>query len=374
MKKFNTDLTDSQATDVIPVKPKDFEFGEYAAYAEELNKRCAVFWTAKSGVAVYRRVRVADCFASGCKDMKKSLENQLGALKKSMKYKADVPNFLEPWYGIGTIASAFGGEYAWPEGGAPVIKPRFKNIDEALKHNPVPVANTGIGKHTLEMIEYFMDKTKGMLPVSLTDTQSPLNIAGLLLPLDQLFTALLTEPEKVVRLFDLIADRSIEFNREQVRLIGDALVYPGHGFASSAEWAGLGMSDDNAVMISPEQYLQVAAPPVEKICSILGGPAFHSCGDWSNWIEAVLKIRGILMADGAFSAETDPGATDNIEAFHQFAGTGVVLNARIVGSAETIEKQARRLWCKGMKLIVVTYCQSPDEQSEAYDLIHHICC
>jgi hypothetical protein len=50
-----------------------------------------------------------------------------------------------------------------------------------------------------------------------------------------------------------------------------------------------------------------------------------------------------------------------------------VLNARIVGNPETIEKQVRRLWYPGMKLVVVTYCQHPDEQSGAYELIHHIC-
>lgn len=374
MKEFNIKLKDAQATKVTPLKPDEFDFPEYVNYTEELNHRCASFWTAKSGVAVYRRMRVADCFASGCRDMKRSLENQLGALQMSMKYRADVPNFLEPWYGIGTIASAFGGDYTWPEGNAPVMKSGFKSIDEVLNYDPIQVAQTVIGKHTLEMIEYFMEKTRGILPVSLTDTQSPLNIAGLLLPLDQFFPALLTEPEKVIRLFDLIADLSIEFNHEQTKLIGNALVYPGHGFASSIKWAGLGMSDDNAIMISPEQYLQIAAPAVEKICSKLGGPAFHSCGDWSGWMEAVLKIKGILMADGAFSGETDPGATDNPEAFHAFAGTGVVLNARIVGNLETIETQIRRLWCPGMKLVVVTYCQTPEEQALAYDLIHRICC
>ncbi len=374
MKEFNINLTDAQATRVTPVRPEDFDFLEYVAYTEELNQRCTDFWNAESGVVVYRRMRVADCFSSGCRDMKRSLENQLGALQKSMKYKADVPNFLEPWYGIGTIASAFGGDYTWPDGNAPVMKPGFKSIDEILKYEPGQVAQTDIGKHTLEMIEYFMDKTRGMLPVSLTDTQSPLNIAGLLLPLDQFFPVLLTEPEKVIRLFDLLAELSIEFNHEQIKRIGNALAYPGHGFASSIKWTGLGMSDDNAVMISPEQYLQLAAPSVEKICDRLGGPVFHSCGDWSGWIGAVLKIKGVLMADGAFSAETDPGATDNPEAFHAFAGTGVVLNARIVGNLKTIETQVKRLWCPGMKLIVVTYCHNPDEQSKAYDLIHHICC
>jgi len=374
VKKFNIDLTDSQATEVIPVRPENFDFLEYIAYTEELNQKCADFRAARAGVAVYRRMRVADCFSAGCRDMKRSLENQLGALKKSMEYKADVPNFLEPWYGIGTIASAFGGDYVWPDGNAPVMKPSFRSIDEILNHEPLQVAKTGIGKHTLEMIEYFMDKTRGMLPVSLTDTQSPLNIAGLLLPLDQLFPALLTEPEKVTRLFDVLAELSVEFNIEQIKLMGNAMVYPGHGFASSIRWTGLGMSDDNAVMISPEQYIRVAAPSVEKISHFLGGSAFHSCGDWSNWIGAVLSMKGILMADGAFSPETDPGATDNLEAFHQFAGTGVVLNARIVGNLKTIEKQVRRLWCPGMKLVVVTYCQNPDEQSKAYDLIHQFCC
>ncbi|MBN2213938.1 MAG: hypothetical protein JW723_06830 [Bacteroidales bacterium] len=374
MKRFNISLADAQATKVTPVKPENFDFSEYAAYANELNRICAGFRDAGSGVAVYRRMRVAECFSYGCRDMVSSLENQLGALKMSMEYKADVPNFIEPWYGIGTISSAFGGEYSWPGGGAPVMKPLFRNIDEILNHEYMPVAKSGIGKHTLEMIEYFMDKTRGMLPVSFTDSQSPLNMAGQLLSLDRFFFELLTTPEKVTGMFDLLADLSIEFNEEQIKLIGDALVFPGHGFASSCKWSGLGMSDDNAIMISPEQYLSLAAPSVEKICQKLGGPVFHSCGDWSGWIEAVLGIKGILMADAAFSVETDPGATDNLESFHRFAGTGIILNARIVGDLNTIERQVRRLWCPGMKLIVVTYCRDPEEQSMAYDLIHQICC
>ena len=68
--------------------------------------------------------------------MKTSLELQLGALNESMKYKADIPNFLEPWYGIGIITSAFGLDYIWhEEGQAPVTRPPFNSIKEALKHD-----------------------------------------------------------------------------------------------------------------------------------------------------------------------------------------------------------------------------------------------
>jgi hypothetical protein len=372
-KKFDIQLADAQATKVIPVRPEEFDFEKYEAYAAELNEGCARFWQQSSGVAVYRRMRVGECFSFGCRDMKRSLRLQLGALEKSMLFKADIPNFLEPWYGIGTVASAYGGDYIWPEGNAPAMKIRFSSIDEALAFEPQEIAQTGIGQHTLDMVEYFMEQTKGRLPVSLTDSQSPLNMISHLIPLDRFFMNVLLEPEKVALLFDRLADLAIRFNREQVTRIGNALASPGHGFASSTQWSGLGMSDDNAIMISPEQYLELAAPSVEKICAPLGGPAFHSCGDWSAWVDAVFQIKGLKMADGAFSPQTDPGATDNPEAFHRFANTGIVLNTRIVGDIETIREQVSRLWIPGMKMVVVTYCETPGEQEEAYHLIHELC-
>jgi hypothetical protein len=373
MKKFDNQIADAQATQVVPLKPEQFDLDAYASYANDLNQRCAKFWNSESGVLVYRRMRVAECFSFGCRDMAFSLENQLGALQKSMLFKADVPNFMEPWYGIGTISSAFGGEYIWMEGNAPALKAPFSSIDEVLAFPYKPVATTNIGRHTLDMIDYFMEKTKGKIPMSLTDTQSPLNMIGHLVSLDQFFFDLMIDPEKVIRLLDILAELSIDFNNEQVKRIGKCLAYPGHGFASSTQWQGLGMSDDNAIMISPDQYLEYAAPSVEKICSHLGGPVFHSCGDWARWTDAVLGIKGIKMADGAFSPETDPGAITDLETYHKFANTGVVLNARIVGDLSVIEQQVKRLWVPGMKLVVVTYCSTPQEQEQAYDLIHQIC-
>ena len=355
------------------IKPKDFDFSAYKKYADELNLQCEAFNDKKSGVLVYRRMRVAECFSYGCKNIETSLANQLGALQKSIAYKADVPNFLEPWYGIGTVASSYGGNYIWKPGEAPALTPRFSSIDKVLNAKPIPVAETNIGRFTLNMIEYFLEQTEGKIPMSFTDIQSPLNVVTHLLPMDNFLIETIMQPEKVTKLLDIIADLSVQFNNEQKKLIGDALVFPGHGFASSVEWKGLGMSDDNAIMMSPEQYSQLAAPSFEKVCSQMGGSVFHSCGDWTSWIDSVLNLQNIISVDGAFSPETDPGAITNLEAFHKFAGTGVVLNARIVGDLKTIEEHVKRLWIPDMKMIVVTYCQTPEEQQEAYDLIHKIC-
>jgi len=80
------------------------------------------------------------------------------------------------------------------------------------------------------------------------------------------------------------------------------------------------------------------------------------------------------MVDGAFSEETDPDP-NVVEPFaEQFVNTGIIVNARIVGDIQTITETVKKLWKPGIKLIVVTYCKSPDEQEEVYERIHEICC
>ena len=61
-----------------------------------------------------------DVFRDGCRDRAASLRWQLGGLTKAMDYLTDAGNYLEPWYGIGVTVAAFGAEYEWPEGQAPV--------------------------------------------------------------------------------------------------------------------------------------------------------------------------------------------------------------------------------------------------------------
>jgi len=88
---------------------------------------------------------------------------------------AAAPNFLEPWYGIGTLASAFGVDYVWPPGQAPALRPAFHSVEEAMRYAPKPLRETPIGAHALAMIDYFLEQTDGRLPLCLTDTQSPLS-------------------------------------------------------------------------------------------------------------------------------------------------------------------------------------------------------
>jgi hypothetical protein len=371
--KFNITKRDSQATEVEPVLPENFDFESYSAYEAALLKKTEAFWKAESGVAVYRRMRAAEVFSDGSRDMKRSLELQLGCLEKSMTFKADIPNFLEPWYGIGVFASSYGIEYVWNEGQAPASHYRFETLAEALQYEPQAIAQTGIGKHTLEMIDYFMNRTKGKLPLCFTDSQSPLNTSTLIVNTSDIMMNLLLDPDSVKMFLDTLAGLMIDFVAEQKKIIGDCLVNPGHGFASARNFDGYGQSDDNIVMLSNESYLECAVPSFEKVGLAYGGPVLHSCGDWSNKLPVINSIKGLQMVDAAFSIETDPNPNPALPFAETLAETGTVLNARIVGNLDVIEKTVGELWRKGMKLIIVTYCPTPEEQERAYEIIHEIC-
>jgi hypothetical protein len=372
VKKFDTDKTDAQATLVEPVKVADFPFEVYQEYESQLTQRCLQFMAADAGVLVYRRMRVAEVFSFGCRDMKQSLHWQLGALKKSMDYPADVPNFLEPWYGIGPVASSFGIDYLWNPGQSPATKPTFQTIDEALAFNIQPVKNTEVGRHSLKMIEFFLDQTRGKLPMSMGDIQSPFNNATNIVDTSNFLMSMILEPEKVLQFLDVLADLEIDFYREQQKLIGDCLVKPGHGFASSRVFGGFAMSDDNVVMVDEESYLNFVRPSFEKLGKAFGGPVHHSCGNFSDKVGMVKKIDGLKMEDAAFTPQTDPHPNPT-EPFRQgLENSGIVLNARMVGDPEVVRETTQQLWSPGMKLIAVTFSQSPGEQQKAYDMIHQI--
>mgnify|MGYP000638817876 CR=1 FL=1 len=65
------------------------------------------------------------------------------------------------------------------------------------------------------MTEYFMDRTKGKLPVSLTDVQSPINMLSYLLPITDLFMEVYDDPDGVKEAAMLSAKLLAEFLNKQ---------------------------------------------------------------------------------------------------------------------------------------------------------------
>jgi uroporphyrinogen-III decarboxylase len=371
--RFDYTVDDAQAMPVAMLEPSEFDIARYEDYAAACDRRYADFLCKKEGIMVWQRIRVAPVFRDVCHDMRQSLRWQLGGLQKSLLYKSDAPTYLEPWYGIGTIASVYGAGYKWPEGQAPVPQPLYKTIDEVPRLMPQPFDQIPILCHTIRMIEYFLNETHGRLPMSWCDVQAPINIAGELIETSSYFMAFHEAPERLREILDEVANSVIAFTHKQSELIGNQLVQPGHGFASSYAGSGIGMSTDNLVMISPRMYEQVCVASHAKIGEPFGGAVIHSCGDWSKWIDAVKKIHNLRMVDGAFSPQTDP-AHNNCERFRDaFAHTGIILHARLVGPPEEVLSRVKRLRKPGVKLVVVTYEQDPKAQHKVYEEIHAMC-
>ncbi len=363
---FDASSADAQGSAVSPLSVAAFDVAAYADYASRLDESCATFAASDSGLLVHRRFRIPEVFSHACSDMKTSLEAQLGALQASMTFPMDVPNFLEPWFGIGALATAFGAEYLWPPGAAPATEGLFEDIDEALAVEPRPIAETPVGRHTLEMVEYFLEATGGRVPMSCSDVQSPLNAAVSLFDTATFFTALMDEPEKVVELLDRIVALEVAFFEKQIAVIGPALVRPGHGFASSRRSRGFGASDDNAVMLSPAMYREIFAPALMKMGNTLGGTVFHSCGNWGRLLPTILGMEGLVAVDAALTPATDPDPNDPALFGETVAGTGVILNARMVGPPSDVVAASGAMRKPGLKTIVVTYCASPEEQGQVY--------
>ena len=305
--------------------------------------------------------------------MKQSLRWQLGGLTRAMDYLTDAPAYLEPWYGIGTAASAFGANYEWLPGQAPAVKPVFLTADDVTDLQPRAVADVPILRHTLEMIDYFLHETQGRVPMSWCDIQSPINVAGGLVDITQFLLLLHDHPARAKEILSVLADEVIRFTKMQSEIIGPALARPGHGFASARTGTGIGLSTDNLIMVSPAMYAEACVEHTARIGAAFGGTAFHSCGNWGRWLPAVKSIPNLIIVDGAFSPQTDPAYNKCEEFRDALAGTGVILHARIVGEPDEVLARVKRLWKPGVRLIVGTHVHNPKAQHQLYRDIHRLC-
>lgn len=370
---FDYTRADVMATPVEPVDPAEFDFERFEAFVAGAEARYAAFLARPSGVAVWHRVRVGEVFRDACRDKDLSLRLQLGGLSRAMEYLTDAPPYLEPWYGIGTTAAAFGADYEWAPGQAPAVRPPYRTLAELPELVPGDPRKIPILSYTLETIEYFLERTRGRIPISWCDIQSPLNAVTGLVDTSEFFLAMHDQPDRVKAVLSVLADEIIRFTKIQSALLGPVLARPGHGFASARVARGIGLSTDNLIMISPGMYEEFCVEHTTRIGNEFGGVAIHSCGNWGRWVPAVLKIPNLVMVDGAFSPDTDPDPCSCEEFRDALAGTGVVLQARLVGSPADVLERVGRLWKPGLKLLVVTHEQDPKAQHELYRAIHRVC-
>jgi hypothetical protein len=343
------------------MKAKDFDFIRWQDFVAEREERSRAFLDG-NGMS---NILIDQGWPSNftvCRTPEESLEVQLEAFSKTMlcNLPTDTVPFLEPWFGVGVFANSAGAKYFWTENQSPQTHYIAHDEDEmdAIEFDNDKSETMQL---VLRAIDYFKTETKGLIPISATDTQSPIDTATLILDTTAFFTALYTEPERTHRFLQKITDSVIDFTHKQFDLLGETRVQPGHLSAPVRGGRGMALSDDNIVMLSPEHYTEFSIPYNEQISREFGGLAIHSCGNYEKQLDALLATKGLLQLDGAFTKITDPNPNLNYALWRdRFKEGRVVLRARMNNDWE---EPLRQLYHPDMKLVLVVPCPTPDESA-----------
>ena len=176
------------------------------------------------------------------------------------------------------------------------------------------------------------EATRGEIPMSTGDTQSPFDTASLVLDACEMFAGCLEQPDLISDFFRKIADLVIEFTRVQIERIGsDLAVMPGHQYPSLPHIKGLLVSDDNLAVSSPTVNRLLSLPANRIIGAAFDGLVVHSCGNWARTMADVAsmpEVLGIECAVGRPGHHADSQPNDPLAVREALGGSAIMLKAR----------------------------------------------
>jgi hypothetical protein len=323
----------------------------YAKRREERLSKLEGFWAGQESFLVIQRPSYH--LWGECNSVEAVVANNRRHLEAwlSMDWSDELPH-MQAWFGTGVYANAFGCEYLWREGEAPDTHVRYHHIEEVRGLVKPDWRNSPVMRMVLDCLDRLRELSRGLIPIAVTDTQSPFDTATLVLDTSEFFANCYLEEETVAAFMDAIADLIVDFTREQARHIGEGLVArPGHVMPSLTTLGGVMLSDDNLAVSSPHINALLSLPCNERIARELGGVAIHSCGVWDQTMR-LLPGRGVMAVDCSVSPRWDPTPMTPRMVRDALAGTGIVVKARCGGTRQEIEDAIAILGGGDMRLIL----------------------
>ena len=213
-----------------------------------------------------------------------------------------------------------------------------------------------IMKMVLDCIDCLRERTRGRLPIALTDTQSPFDTATLVLDAAEFFVACYTHPEIVTRFLQQITDLIAEFSRVQMERIGPTLlVQPGHTMPSIVGGAGISISDDNLAVSSPQVNRRFALPMNAQLAAHFDGLAIHSCGVWAHTMAMLSefpKITAIECAVGHGRHDSEPNPNPPVAVRQAIVDSSIIVKARLAADIEQAMTALHDLAAPHLRLVV----------------------
>lgn len=227
-------------------------------------------------------------------DPAKMLIQELKSVYVGAKVQDDRLYGIRANYGTGIIASMFGCEIRSFDHALPIALAVGRAEIDRILDNGVPDMRSGIMGRALETVAYFREKLASYPKLSrvigswLLDIQGPFDNASIIWG-SEIFIALYDEPDKVMRLLELVRDTISSVVSEHRRIDGCPLN------EQDGVWnylGGLCIRNDSSVSLGREQFLTFSKPYDVGLLAEYGG-WIHFCGRAHQWWECLLDIPGL---------------------------------------------------------------------------------
>lgn len=303
-----------------------------------------------------------------CQDRERFLSCNLWGMAASAEWASDgVFPHLEPWFGVGLYASAFGCQYYWEGNSAPQTHPIYRSADEVAHIKTPPIGASEPMREVLARIRWYRQVTHDQLPICLTDTQSPNDTGSLIMEVNEFFAVSSYEPGRLERFLNAITDVIIGFSEMQMEALGPTLCSPGHLMICHPSWAGISVSDDNMALLSPRAYEVAALPYNSRLSQHFGGIAIHSCGVIEHNIPVQLRTPGLKQSECAaciITRDADPSPNKPESIRDGYRGTGVIVKVRL--NKDEVALLERLLAPDLLCAVCVTGVESRAESEQVY--------
>lgn len=349
------------------MESKEFDFEAYLKFQEEKDAFFDKFEKGEYRGPVLTQRSLGEAFGIASVTKETALSAWLSILDTNRQLHGDVSfTYLEPWAGVPVFANAFGANLFWNGKTDVQSTPRYLDASE-VENVPMPGAGEcEMMQMVLSYIRYFKEQTHSLLPLSLTDTQSPCDTASLILDPCELFAVSLEDPDSLTDFMEKVTQVIGDFTEMQMEAIGeDLLSLPGHMMVSSKGSRGIAMSDDNLAVISPESYQVLGIPWNEKLAKRFGGMAIHSCGLVTHNLPKLLAIDGFRQFDCKVT-DFEPNDTEKLAAC--FKGKETILKVCVYPDEN--HERLLPLLRSDIKLIIEVFTDgSIDDCNRQYDKV-----
>lgn len=224
-------------------------------------------------------------------DKEKMLIEHLWVLIVQCRANSDGQLSVRANLGTGFIPSIFGLNVSIFEDKMPWIEKHLTKEEIINFEFPRDIKNCGLIPRALEYIEYFKEKIEGKIPVYLSDTQGPFDIAHLVRGED-IFTDIYDDPKFVHRLMELSTMAYIKVTKVLKEAVGEELNRGYHGQMYMGN-GGVRVCEDSTTLLSPSLVKEFVIPYTKKALEPFGGGWIHFCGNGNHMLDLFLELEDV---------------------------------------------------------------------------------